>query len=100
MVRMIEGMHRGLALFNQALGAQYNEGTGASVPGLMTLEYFEKGLKKFYMQTEENTKERECGVVPLDVLEERMKTGVVGVLGEVCTIRVIYGVTEEEFRVH
>ena len=32
----IEGMHRGLALFNQALGAQYNEGTGKYVRGSMT----------------------------------------------------------------
>ena len=52
------------------------------------------------MQTEESTKERACGVVPLDVLEERMNNRVLDALGEVCTIRVFYGVTEEEFKDH
>ena len=67
----IEEMHRGLALFNQALGAQYNEGTGKSVPGSMSPEYFEKGLQSIYMQTEKNMKTRGwCGVVPLDILEK------------------------------
>ena len=47
-------MHRGLALFNQALGAQHNEGTGMSVPGSMTPEYFEKGLQNIYKKTDED----------------------------------------------
>ena len=93
-------MYRGLALFNQALGAQYNKGTGTYVPGSMTPEYFDKGLHNLYMQTEENMKERGCGVIPLGVLEERMNVGVVGALEEVCIIRVIYRVTKEEFKVH
>ena len=73
-------MHRGLALFNQALGAQYNKGTGISVPGSMTPEYFEKGFQNFYMQTETQMKARGCGVIPLDILEERMVRGVKGAL--------------------
>ena len=48
----IGGMHRGLTLFNQALGAQYNEGTGISVQGSMTPGYFEKGSQNIYMQME------------------------------------------------
>ena len=36
--------------------------------------------------------------MPLDVPEDRMAKGVKGTLGGVCTIRVIYGVTEEEFK--
>ena len=45
-------------------------------------------------------KERGCGVVPLDVPEGRINNGVVGALREVYTMRVIYGVIEEEFKVH
>ena len=52
------------------------------------------------MQTEKKMKTRGCGVVPLDILEERVGKGVTSALGEVCTIREIYGVTEEEFKLH
>ena len=45
-------------------------------------------------------KEKGRGVIPLDILEARLNSGVAGVLGEVCTIRVIYGFTEEEFKLH
>ena len=47
-------------------------------------------------------KSRRCGVVPLDTLEERMAKGVKSALGEECTItvRVIYGVIDEEFKLH
>ena len=93
----IEGMHRGLALFNQALGAEYNEGTGMSVPGSMSAEYFEKGLQNLYMKSNKTMKEKGSGFTPLDILESSLKGGVAGALGEVCTIRVIYGVSEEEF---
>ena len=41
----IDGMHKGLVLFNQVHRAQYNEGTGMSISGSITPEYFEKGLK-------------------------------------------------------
>ena len=41
----IEGMHRGITLFNQALGAQYKEGTIISVSGSMTPEYFKRDCK-------------------------------------------------------
>ena len=51
-------MHRGIALFNQALGAQYNEGIEMSVPGSMTPEYFGKGLQNLHMQSDENIKEK------------------------------------------
>ena len=71
-----------------------------SVPGSMTPEYFEKGLQNIYKKTDEDMKEKGREVVPLDVPEEKMETGVVSVLGEVCTIRVVYGVTKEEFMVH
>ena len=54
----IEGMHRGLKLFNQALGAQYNEGTGISVLGSMAPEYLKKGLQNYYMQMEAEMKTR------------------------------------------
>ena len=79
-------MHRGLALFNKALGAEYNEGTGMSIPGSMTAEYFEKGLQNLYMKSDEKMKEKGRGVIPLDVLEARLNSGVAGVLGEVCTM--------------
>ena len=47
------------------------------------------------MQTENKMKARGYGVVPLDILEERMDKGVKGALGEVCKIRVIYEMIEE-----
>ena len=53
-----------------------------------------------YTDMDEDMKEKGREVVPLDVLEERMKTGVVSVFGEVCTIRVVCGVTEEDFMIH
>ena len=68
-----------------------------SVPGSMTAEYFEKGLQSLYMTSDEKMKQKGSGIIPLDVLGERLNSGVAGGLGEVCTIRVIYGVTEEEF---
>ena len=56
-------------MFNQAIGAQYNEGTGISVSGLMTPEYFEKGLQIPYNQTNEDMTRRFQGIVQLDILE-------------------------------
>ena len=68
------------------------------VSGAMTAEYFEKGFQSLYMTSNKKMKEKGSGVILLNVLEERLNSRVAGGLGEVCTLRVIYGVTEENFK--